>query len=253
MSDLAATLGEALIERGYWLLILGVVLAGLVRGFTGFGTAMVYLPFAGQVLPPVWVLVTLIVFDIVGPLPAARKAWADSHPADLKRLAIGALAGVPIGGLVLTALAPEIFRYAVSALTILLLVLLVSGLRYRGAVTPPLVYGTGGIGGFFGGAVGLPGPPVILLYMARPLPVAAIRANILLYLILADIILLGVFAARGLLDWAPLALGAFLILPYLIAVQVGTAIFDPERETVYRWTAYAIIAGSALSGLPLWD
>ena len=39
----------------------------------------------------------------------------------------------------------------------------------------------------------------------------------------------------------------------MIAVQLGTAIFDPDRETVYRWVAYAIIAGSALSGLPVWD
>ena len=26
-----------------------------------------------------------------------------------------------------------------------------------------------------------------------------------------------------------------------------------QAEKVYRWTAYAIIAASALAGLPLWD
>ncbi len=253
MTDLAAEIGELLVGRGYWLLLVGMVLAGIVRGFTGFGTAMVYLPFAGQVLPPVWVLVTLLVVDLFGPLPAARRAWADSHPRDLLRLGIGALAGVPLGVMVLTSLSPDAFRYAVSALALLLLVLLVGGARYRGAVTPPLVYTTGGIGGFFGGAVGLPGPPVILLYMARPLPVASIRANILLYLILSDAILLAVFGLRGLLDWAPVGLGAMLILPYLAAVQLGSAVFDPGRETVYRWVAYAIIAASAVMGLPVWD
>jgi hypothetical protein len=29
--------------------------------------------------------------------------------------------------------------------------------------------------------------------------------------------------------------------------------FRPEAERIYRWVAYLIIAGSAISGLPVWD
>ena len=34
-------------------LVVGGLLAGLVRGFSGFGTAMVFIPIAGQVLSPI--------------------------------------------------------------------------------------------------------------------------------------------------------------------------------------------------------
>jgi uncharacterized membrane protein YfcA len=248
-----AALSQALAQDGLWLLLLGVTLAGLVRGFTGFGTAMVYMPFAAQVLPPVWVLVTLIVIDILGPLPAVPRALRDGHPRDVMRLGAGALIGVPLGVMVLTALEPQVFRYAVSVVAALLLVLLIGGFRYNGPVGRPLIYGTGGIAGFLGGAVGLGGPPVILLYMARPLPVATIRANIMLFLIVSDILMLAVFLAGGLLHPSALALGAVLVLPYLVSVWIGSAIFDPARERVYRWTAYIIIAGSVISGLPVWD
>ena len=246
-------LTAALATEGLWLLGLGAVLAGVVRGFTGFGNAMVYLPFAGQVLEPVWVLVTMVIIDMIGPLPEVPRAIREGHPRDVLRLGAGALIGVPIGVSVLVALQPELFRTAVSVLSLGLLVALVAGLRYRGPVGKPMIFGIGAGAGFLGGAVGLPGPLVILLYMARPLPAQVIRASTLLYLILADILMFGTFARRGLLAPEPILLGLVLVLPYLLAIRAGSAIFDPRHATLYRWVAYAIIAGSALSGLPVWD
>ena len=60
---------------GISLILVGALLAGLVRGFSGFGTAMVFLPFAAQVYEPVWVLVVLLTIDILGPIPALPRAW----------------------------------------------------------------------------------------------------------------------------------------------------------------------------------
>ena len=246
-------LGAVLATDGIWLLLAGVVLAGLVRGFTGFGTAMVYLPFAGQVLDPVAVLVTLLIIDLVGPLPAVPRALRDGHPRDVARLGAGALVGVPLGVSVLVTLNPETFRTAVSVLTLVLLVLLVGGFRYRGAVGKPLIYGIGGLGGFLGGAGGLTGPPVLTLYNAPPPPVEGSRASTPALLILADILMLGVFGLRGLITAGPLWTGLVLILPYLAAVTFGAYVFHPRHARAYRWAAYAIIAGSALGGLPIWD
>ncbi len=39
-------------SEGFWMLVAVATVAGLVRGFSGFGTAMVYLPVAGQILTP---------------------------------------------------------------------------------------------------------------------------------------------------------------------------------------------------------
>ena len=114
------------------------------------------------------------------------------------------------------------------------------------------IYGTGALGGFLGGSVGIPGPPVIMIYMASTLPISAVRANNTLYLILADVILLVVFLIKGLFVPGVAALGLLLVLPYLLGNWVGARAFMPGQEVLYRRVAYLIIAVSALYGLPLW-
>ncbi len=238
---------------GLWFLGLAALLAGLVRGFTGFGTAMVYLPFAGQVLGPFEALTTMIVKDLVAPLMHVPRALKDGHPGDVVRLSVGAFVAVPIGIYILTIVEPEVFRWGVSIVALFLLIILISGIRYRGRLTRPLVFGTGAAGGFLAGSVGLPGPPIILLYMASTLPVSAVRANVTLYLILADSALLAVLWWKGLLAVSALALGALLIVPYLVGNWIGAILFRPDLETIYRRIAYLIIAASAIMGMPILD
>lgn len=246
-------LTSAFATEGLMLLAFGALLAGVVRGFAGFGTAMIYLPFAGQVLGPFEALTTLIVKDLTAPLIHVPRALKDGHPGDVLRLGVGALVALPFGVWVLSIVEPEVFRWSVSAVTLVLLVILVLGIRYRGPITRGLIYVTGAIGGFLGGAVGLPGPPIILLYMASTLPAAVVRANSTLYLILADILLLIVLWWNGYLVSSALALGVLMIFPYLLGNWLGALMFKPGYEVVYRRIAYLIIACSAVMGMPIWD
>ncbi len=243
----------AITTDGFLLLAIGSILAGLVRGFSGFGTAMVYLPFAAQVFDPVWVLITLFFLDLFGPIPAIPGALRHGQFRDVLLLGAGALVGAPAGLAILLAMQPSTFRYAIAATTAVLLAILISGFRFRGRLTRKLVFGTGALAGMTAGSVGLPGPPVILLYMASALPVATIRANIFLFLLLLDTFMIVLFFANDLMEVEPIVIGLCLLPLYVAAAAIGVVIFDPEREAVYRWAAYMIIAGSAICGLPAWD
>jgi uncharacterized membrane protein YfcA len=239
--------------EGFIFIVLATFVAGLVRGFAGFGTAMIYLPVASQFIPPVWALTAMVLFDVIGPLPNMPRAIREGHPRDVIRLAVGLSFGLPLGVYFLTVMSPEFFRYSVSILALTLLVLLMSGFRYKGTLTKPLIFGTGGLGGFLAGVSGLAGPPVIMLYMASTQPAKVIRANTTLYLLLADVATLVLFGIWGLLHSTALLIGLALIIPYSVATMIGAALFDPSRETLYRWIAYGIIATSAVSGMPIWD
>ena len=238
--------------QGLLIISLGAFISGLVRGFSGFGTAMVYLPFAGSQVSPIWALISLVIMDIIAPITLVPKTIKDTYLPDIYKLGLGALIACPLGVLVLVLLEPAIFRYAVSILTFVLLILLVVGFRYKGPLTSPLIVGTGGLGGFLSGTVGLPGPPVIMLYLASTLPPKTIRANIFMYLIVADILLLGIFGFKGLMDLAAVILGGIVLFPYLTALWIGSFFFNSEMEKQYRNIAYLIIFLSALIGLPLW-
>lgn len=249
LAELLATIGSA----DFAFLAFGAFVAGLVRGFTGFGTAMVYLPFAGQVLSPFEALTTLIIMDLVGPLPNMPRAWRDGAPRDVMRLGLGALIALPVGVWVLSIASPELFRYGVSSITMILLALLIAGVRYHGELKRHMVYLAGALGGFLAGCVGLPGPPVIMLYMASSKPSQVIRANITMYLLVTDIIMIFVLSLGGFLELSAVAMGIGVAVVYLVANVLGAMMFRPGYERLYRSVAYAIIALSALSGLPIFD
>ena len=245
------TLAAAFATLGLGWLAAAVFVAGMVRGFAGFGTAMVYLPVAGKFLDPFEALTTLIAMDMIGPLVNMPRALRDGHRRDLLRLAAGLVIGLPVGLWALTRVAPEVFRYAVSIAALVLLALLIGGVRIRGELRGGLVTLAGWLGGLLGGATGLVGPPVIMLYMAAPHPASVVRANITVYLYIADVLMLGVMAGFGRVVPSALVLGVALAVPYLAGNAVGGRLFRPDAEQVYRMAAWAIIAISAISGLPV--
>ena len=228
---------------------LAALLAGVVRGFSGFGTALVYVPLAALVLPPVWVVVTLTAMDLLGPVPLVPRALRDARlrAVGLMLLAAGATVWIGIG--LLGRMDPAPFALAVSATTLALAVLLASGWRWRGAVGAPLLLGAGGAGGLLGGFTGLAGPPVIVLQVAALQPVAVARANVLLFLVGFDVLMGAALGLRGLLEWPPVLLGLALVVPYGAAAWIGGRLFDPAREALWRRAAFAVIAASGLSGL----
>lgn len=238
---------------GLPVLVAAVFAAGMVRGFTGFGTALVYVPVAATVLPPVQVIVTIITFDILGPLPVLPRALREGDPREVARLLPGAVVGLAAGLMLLTRLGPLTFRWMICIVSLLLLLVLASGWRYRRALGDVAKGAVGLVSGLFGGAAGAAGPPVILFYLGGTEPPARIRANILLFLAVFDVFYLALLAWKGLLGAFPVALGLVLILPYALGVLAGQAAFDPARERVYRGVAYVVIAVAALGGLPVFD
>ena len=245
-------LAAAPATQGLLWLVLAVCIAGLVRGFAGFGSAMIIMPAASSVLSPVEAIIFTITTELLGPLPNARAAWRAGSFADIRLLLVGAALALPLGIWILSLMDPTRFGWIVSACVLVLLGLMVSGWRLRGALTRKLTLFTGGLGGFMAGFAGLPGPPVIMLYMASTLPVAVIRANFLLYLLAIDLMLFAAFWLSGMMNWSVALLGLLVGIPNVIANMIGARLFDPSAERIFRIVAYLVIAVSATVGLPLW-
>ncbi len=246
-------LAQVLALPGLGWLAAAAFVSGTVRGFAGFGTALIYMPVAAQVLPPFWALASVALMDVFGPLPNVPAALKIANRADLLRLLAGTMVALPMGLWALGYIETDLFRYAVSGIALLMLAVLATGVRYTGRLSPGLVFGTGALAGGCGGLTGVPGPPVILLYMASPHPATVVRASTLLYLYFYDMVLLSAMLVMGHLALAPALVGVALIVPNMLGNILGAALFRPGLETIYRWIAYTIIAASALAGLPIWN
>src|SRR5713226_8943824 len=101
--------------------------AGMVRGFSGFGAAMVMTPAFSALCGPAIGIALCLLLEIAVALPLLPRAvkYVDWHRIGVILLA--AIVGAPLGNLVLTQVAPEPMRWAISAIVLTAVALLASG------------------------------------------------------------------------------------------------------------------------------
>jgi len=227
--------------------------SGTARGFSGFGSALIFMPLASSIADPRLVAALLLIIDFIAAAPLLPNAW---QKADRKATAVmvaGALIGVPIGTYFLSRLEPVTTRWIISVFVFALLLLLLSGWRYRGKDHVAVSIGIGGLSGFCSGLAQTGGPPIVGYWLGRPLPSVIARANILLFFGASDFFSAVSYAAAGLITMNAI-LFAFVVGPvYAAGVWFGASLFGKASETVFRAICYALIAAAVIFGLPALD
>ncbi|GAW36161.1 sulfite exporter TauE/SafE [Roseovarius sp. A-2] len=245
-------LATALATPGLPWLMLAIGLAGIVRGFTGFGTALIFVPVAGIFLAPQVVVGVITLTGIASTSALLPRAWGQADRREVAVLALAALITVPFGLWLMGMLAPVTIRWIVATVAAVTLGALVAGWRFSGIVSRPMLIAIGAVAGVIGGLTGLTGPVVILFYLAGQLVAQTVRANTILFLAALDTVIVANLLLQGRVEWHILLLALVLAVPYFITSLIGQALFDPRHERLYRWVAYAVIGLAVLSGLPLW-
>jgi uncharacterized membrane protein YfcA len=227
--------------------------SGTARGFSGFGSALIFMPLASSLAAPRLVAALLLIIDFVAAAPLVPNAW--KH-ADRKATAImvsGAMVGVPIGTWLLSRLDPVTTRWIISAFVFALLILLLSGWHYRSRDYPAISIGIGGLSGFCSGLAQTGGPPIVGYWLGRPITSIIARANILLFFAASDFFSAVSYALAGLIT-ADAVRFSFLVGPvYGIGVWFGAALFGRASETLFRAICYVLIAAAVIIGLPALD
>lgn len=246
-------LAAALATPGLVWLILAISVAGIVRGFSGFGTALIFVPVAGIFLPPQVIVGVMMLTGLISSSALLPRAWGKADRREVGLLAFAALLTVPLGLWLMSRSDPVLIRWCVAVIATVTLAALVSGWRFSGRVNGPQLGGIGAAAGVIGGLTGLTGPVVILFYLAGQSSAQAVRANTILFLAALDVVIVANLLLQGVVNMGLLALAVLLALPYVTTSLIGQALFDPRHERLYRWVAYAVIALAVLSGLPIWN
>src|SRR3954463_7263123 len=151
--------------------------SGTARGFSGFGSALIFMPLASSIAGPRLVAALLLIIDFIAAAPLVPNAWRQADRKATAVIVLGALVGVPIGTYFLSRLDPVTTRWIISAFVFALLLLLLSGWRYRGKDHPAISVGIGGLSGFCSGLAQTGGPPIVGYWLGRPLTAVVARAN----------------------------------------------------------------------------
>lgn len=228
-------------------------LSGLVRGFSGFGSALIYMPLVAAVYEPRTAAVTLLLIDFVGATPFALRALGQCNWREVLPIWIAASIGIPFGTMALILVDPTILRWFMALLVLALLAILMSGWRYHGEPRLPLTLGVGLFSGFGGGAVQIAGPAVIIYWLGGQHHAAKVRANLLVYFLLTSVVLCVSYFVQGLFTPDLIGLSIVLALPFFLATAAGAYFFAGTSDLLYRRIAYLIIAVAAVISLPLLD
>ena len=227
--------------------------SGAARGFSGFGSALIFMPLASSLAPPPLVAAVLLIIDIVAAAPLVPNAWRHADRKAVAIMALGALVGTPLGTYALTQLDPLTTRWIISAFVFALLMLLVSGWRYRGKDHLPIAVGIGGLSGFCSGLAQTGGPPIVAYWLGRPIAAVVARANILAFFAASDLFSLASYALAGLITPGALKFCVVVGPVYAIGVLLGATLFGKASDVLFRSICYALIALAALIGLPALD
>jgi uncharacterized protein len=227
--------------------------SGTARGFSGFGSALIFMPLASSIAAPRLVAALLLVIDFVAAAPLLPDAWRKADRKATAVIVLGALVGVPVGTYFLSVLEPVTTRWIISCFVAALLLLLLSGWRYRGKDHAWLSVGIGSLSGFCSGLAQTGGPPIVGYWLGRPIPSVVARANIVLFFGASDLFSTVSYTTAGLITMDAILFAIVVGPVYAVGVWFGASLFGKASETVFRAICYALIAAAVIFGLPALD
>lgn len=227
--------------------------AGLARGFSGFGAALIFMPIASSLILPRQAAPILLIIDAVLTIGFLPGAWRGADKREVATMAIGALVGVPTGAWILTTLDPLTLRWAIAIVIALLLALLASGWRYRGTPRKPLTIAVGAVAGVFSGATQAGGPPVIAYWLGSPADARRVRSNVILYFEVQTVLTIVSYTVGGVFVAALVPLALLTAPSYGLGLFAGSRLFGKASEPTFRRIAFSLIGVALILGLPVLD
>jgi uncharacterized protein len=229
------------------------LVAGLARGFSGFGAALIFMPLASAMVGPKLAASVLMLTDFVFGLPLGLVAMKQVKPVGTGLMLIGAILTVPLGTYILASLDALTLRWFIVALVLSMLVILASGWRYSGEPKAWLTVVVGAMSGLFSGIAQIGGPPVVAYYMGRKDAAAAqIRASIFLFFAGSSVIGLITYLYGGLIGWDAVKIAAITGPAYGLGIFGGSRMFGLASEVAFRRACFALILLGVIMSLPVW-
>jgi uncharacterized membrane protein YfcA len=226
-----------------------VTIAGLLRGFVGFGAALISVPVFSLVLGP---HAAIAVNNVMG-LPAVFQLLPEAIRRAERRvvlpICLATFLATPVGTWALVVADPAMMTVAISVLVLLMVALLASGWRLRGHIGLGKLIAAGVAGGLVQGVAGVGGPPVVAVALSRPGEASQQRANVLALMTAVSLSSVLPLLYHGLFTRQTVIIGLLLIPFYSAATALGARYFALGGQRHYRRAALATLAAIGIATL----
>lgn len=240
---------------GLWIaaILLVTLAAGLLRGFSGFGSSLLLVPVLGLALGPVAAVAIGTLLEALATLMLVPSSLAHTTRRRLATMGVSALVAIPAGHLALRELDPLLSNLAISAAVVAM-----AGLMWRG-MSLPLPRGTAGeaaagvASGFLTGFGSIGGPPLVLYILAGSGPALRKRADLIVVSGVAQLAAVASMSLFGLLTFDGAGSAAWLAPVFFGGGVLGARLFRRASERAYQQVALGalFVAAVALLGTNL--
>ena len=218
-----------------------VIVAGLVRGTTGFGGAMFMTPVLSVIFHPINAVVIALLLETAAAVVMFPDALSKARWRTLLFLILPAVVTVPLGGYLLLTLDAGIARKIISSVVVVFSSMLLFGFRYTGTPRVTTSLALGSVVGALLGATSVGAPPVILYLLSGPDPIAVTRANLTVFVTAISVIGLAMLAAAGAINSSLATTAVLLMIPFLLSTWLGGKLFGRLRDSSVRRLALGLM------------
>lgn len=227
-----------------------VSLAMFIRGFTGFGGAILTVPFLGLIWGVDQAIVVVAVLQLVSGLILTFISRRQIAVRTLRLSILWSLGGLLLGTLLLVVAPLRLIAIALGCFSIFAGVTM---LRRRKLALEPdprnwlVTAGVGSLAGTFHGMVGT-GGPIIVPFLQRQLKAIELRSTLLAYFLILDVLRMAGYVTLGIAESAALINGLFLLPITILAGWLGGRAQLKVSEARFRVVVAVllIVAGIAL-------
>ncbi len=216
------------------LALVTVVAAGIVRGFTGFGSALVMVPVMALLWSPAEAVTTALGLGFVGSFQLVPRALPQARWRDLGPMAGATLLFTPLGTMILIGVEADLVRKIIAALILAITLVMLRGWQYRGPRGPLPSFAAGATGAVINGVAAIGGPAAVIYLMSLKEDVATQRANIVIQVSLMGVIGLSYLTLAGQVAGRDLLHIAALAVPMLIGTWTGGRLFLHLPAAAFR-------------------
>ena len=249
------TLPISLAELAYAAVV--VLLAAVVRGYSGFGFALLTVPSLTVMLAPARIIPVLFLLELAAGINLIPQIWRQIHWRSIAWIFPGAVVATPIGVHLLATVPAAPMTLGIAAVVLVTVALLWHGFALKTVPGPAPSFATGMASGFLNGTAGIGGPPVILFYFSSPAAAAVGRASLILYFFAIDLLALLLNAEAGLVNSETIVLSLALLPPLVLGIWLGNRRFLNADPVVFRKMVLLLLVVLALvsggkAALELW-
>ncbi|MBI4183621.1 MAG: sulfite exporter TauE/SafE family protein [Proteobacteria bacterium] len=226
--------------------ILVAGLAGIMRGYAGFGSAIALAPVFSLLFGPALGVTLVCLLEIPVSAQLLPGAAREVQWREVAALAGPASLALPLGAHLLVALDPVLVKRVIGAAVLLFSLVMLAGWRYHGPRPLPLTLAVSFAAGVLKGVAGMAGPPVILYLLAGPDAARRSRATLIVYFAVVNAVVLLPFWYNRLITARALWLMLLILPVFMGSVWAGSHLFARGGERHFRRIALLFLIGVGL-------